>query len=79
MAGQGSSPAQSQQQPKKDSAPSGPKTDPNVVGRPGSIIWIYLLFAVVVALAAGLGDAQSSTLILRLKEGWAKVMKALGR
>ena len=74
MAGRKSSSAQSQQQSKKDSGPSGPKTDPNVVGRPGSIIWIYLLFAVVVVLAAGLGGAQSSTLILRLKEGWAKLM-----
>lgn len=71
------SPSQPQSQAAKkqtDEAPKGPETDPNVVGRPASIIGIYLVFAVVVLIAAWLGGAQSSTLVVRMKEVWAKVV-----
>lgn len=59
--------------PKKDAPPKGPETDPAVVGRPGSIIWIYLVFALVVLLTAWLGGAQSSTVIVRLRGLWERV------
>lgn len=62
----------SPQDQQKSAAPKGPETDPNVVGRPASIFWIYALFGLVVLLAS-LSGAQSSTLILRLKELWGKI------
>lgn len=58
----------------KDQSPKGPETDPNLVGRPSSIIWIYLVFGLVVVLAAGLGKAQSTAIMVRLREIWAKVL-----
>lgn len=57
---------------KKD-APKGPETDPNVIGRPSSIIWIYLVFALVVVVAAWLGGAQSSSIMLRMKGLWRRI------
>ena len=59
---------------KKNDAPKGPETDPNVLGRPSSIIWIYLVFGLVIVIAAGLGGGQSSTMLVRLKELWARLV-----
>jgi len=59
-----------QDQKSKDAAPQGPQTDPNVIGNPASILGIFLVFGIVV-IAASLGGAQSSSVIVNIKKVWA--------